>query len=268
MRRSIKLGDYEDVWITNIGLVYPGRQVLFRDKDLFGEMQDVKWMELLLFGITGRRFNSNQLRLFEGIWVISTSYPDHRIWNNAVASLGGTVRTTAALAVSAATAVSEANIYGFKPMLRVFDLLRRLNDECSRGVSLSLLLDQERQQGRIIPGYGRPIADSDERIVPLMKLAESLSLSSGQHVKLAFSVEEVLCQRNNKLRMNVAALMAALCADQGLSSLEYKYYILFCFSAGMLPCYLETSSRLAGTFLPLRCDRIAYRGDTRLEKWT
>ena len=42
------------------------------------------------------------------LWV-NTSYPDARIWNNRVAALAGSARSTGNLGVSAALAVSEAS---------------------------------------------------------------------------------------------------------------------------------------------------------------
>jgi len=77
-----KLLEAEDNWQTAMGLSFPGERVVIRGKDLFTELKDMRWMELLLFAITGRRFSENEIKLFEGIWVLCSSYPDPRVWNN------------------------------------------------------------------------------------------------------------------------------------------------------------------------------------------
>ena len=51
------------------------------------------------------------------IWT-HTSYPDARLWNNRVAALAGTARSTGTLGIAAALAVSEAKIYGGAHNLR------------------------------------------------------------------------------------------------------------------------------------------------------
>ncbi|MFK7815408.1 MAG: hypothetical protein AB8B92_03650 [Gammaproteobacteria bacterium] len=81
--------DSEICWETDIGFLFPGERVDIRGKDLFSEYSNKPWMELLLFGVTGREFSAEQIQLFEGIWNISTSYPDPRIWNNRVSALAG-----------------------------------------------------------------------------------------------------------------------------------------------------------------------------------
>ncbi len=96
---------------SRVGGCFMGSHVVFRGKDLHAELGDASWLDLYLFGITGRRFSSAQLRLLEAVWVY-TSYPDARIWNNRVAALAGSARSTGNLAISAALAASEAAIFG------------------------------------------------------------------------------------------------------------------------------------------------------------
>ena len=124
MRGPKYLFESEECWHTRMGMAIPEKgKVIFRGKDLFRDLNNLPWMGLLLYGITGRIPDDKQIRLFEGIWTLCTSYPDPRIWNNRVAALAGTVRSTAALGISAATAVSEASLYGRRPDIRAVDFL-------------------------------------------------------------------------------------------------------------------------------------------------
>ena len=106
---------------SRVGGCFMGSHVVFRGKDLHAELGDASWLDLYLFGITGRRFSSAQLRLLEAMWVY-TSYPDARIWNNRVAALAGSARSTGNLAISAALAASEAAIFGRGIDLRASEL--------------------------------------------------------------------------------------------------------------------------------------------------
>jgi hypothetical protein len=257
------LFESEDHWMTNMGAWFPGERVIFRGKDLFHELKNLPWMGLLLYGITGRMFNGKQIRLFEGIWTLCTSYPDPRLWNNRIAALAGTARSTATLAISAANAASEASIYGHRPNIQAIDFLFRAQQSLERRGNLAKLIKAELKKYRVIPGYGRPITRKDERIESLMVLAEELGFSKGPYVKLAFDVERILLQGRWRLYMNIAALSAALAADQGLSAREYYHYAILSFSAGILPCYIDALEKVEGTFFPLTCDRIQYEGKPR-----
>ena len=63
---------------TRMGACFLGSHVVFRGKKLHAELGDARWIDLYLFGITGRRFEDRELRLLETIWSY-TSYPDARI---------------------------------------------------------------------------------------------------------------------------------------------------------------------------------------------
>src|SRR5437899_2981488 len=102
---------------TRVGGAFVGERVVFRGHDLHADLRALDWLELYVFGITGRRFTPPQLELLHAIWVY-TSYPDARIWNNRVAALAGSARSTPALGMAAAIAVSEASLYGGLPAVR------------------------------------------------------------------------------------------------------------------------------------------------------
>jgi citrate synthase len=254
------LEDYEDNWETDLGAWFPGERVVFRGMDLFSDLRDMPWMGLLLFGITGRVFNKHQIQLFEAIWSLSVSFPDPRLWNNRIAALAGSARSTAHLGVSAALAVSEAKIYGGYPFIRCIDFLIKAGREVQEGGDIVVLIDQELSRNGKIYGYGRPIVRNDERIKALMARVKELGFDGGLHVNLAFEVEKVLVHRNPILKMNVAALMAALSADQNLTPREFACYGALAFSGGIIPCFIDSLAKPEGSFYPMRCSRIQYEG--------
>lgn len=253
---------------SRVGCVFVGSHAVFRGKDLHAELGDAGWLDLYLFGITGRRFSAPKLRLLEAMWTY-TSYPDTRIWNNRVAALAGTARSTGNLGVTAALAVSEAKIYGHGPTYRAIEFLVRLRAHLEAGGELGSLVESEIAEQRSVAGYGRPVAGGkDERIEPLLKLARSLGLSDGPHLKLVHAVDEYLSSSGRaRQRMNCAGVVAGLSADIGLSPREHYFFLLPAFLAGMVPCHIDAAERTEGTLLPLPCEGVAYVGVPK-RRWT
>jgi hypothetical protein len=79
-------------------------------------------------------------------------------------------------------------------------------------------------------------------------------------VQAALAVEKHLQEGRWRLRMNYAALTAALTADMGFTPRQHYQYGFPAFLAGMQPCYIEASEQPAGALLPLACDNVTYEG--------
>ena len=82
----------------------------------------------------------------------------------------------------------------------------------------------------------------------LLKLAKELNLADGPYTQLAFELENILLQGRWRMRMNVAALAVVLAADQGLTEREYYLFLIPCFTAGIMPCFIEANERHEGGF--------------------
>lgn len=253
------LQDNEGVLKSRMGAFFPGSHVVFRGHDLHTELKDMDWVELYVFGITGRRFSPEQLRLLHSIWMY-TSYPDVRLWNNRVAALAGSTRSTGTLGVAAALAVSEASIYGRGIDMRAIDFLIRTRVRVNEGASLDDCIKEELESHRSIAGYGRPLINGDERNQHLLALSKSLQLDQGEYLHLALAIETTLFSGRWRMKMNYAGLAAALCADLGLSPREYYLYGFPAFLAGMQPCFIESSERPEGTLYAIPCAAILCDG--------
>jgi hypothetical protein len=247
---------------SRMGTFYPGRHVIFRGHNLHTDLKDMDWMELYVFGITGRRFSKEQIRLMHAMWTY-TSFPDVRLWNNRVAALAGSSRSTGTLGLAAALAVSEAETYGGRVIFRSLEFFIRTQQRLKEGVDLTVCIREELATHRNIGGYGRPIINEDERIQPLLALARSLGLDQGHYLRLAFEVEEKLLAGRWRMKMNYVAFVAALVADIGFSPSEYYLFAFPCFLAGMPPGYIEASSRPEGTLYPIPCTDILYEGESK-----
>ncbi len=252
----------EDYLLTRMGKWFPGQRVVFRGADLHSELGAIDWVELFTFSVSGRRFTREQVRLFNALFIYS-SFPDPRLWNNRVMALSGTARSTGSLALGAALAVSEAEIYGGGPTLRAHLLNLRLAEQIEQGEDLERLLRKELREHRVLPGFGRPLTGTDERVVHLLARIEALSTAQGRHLQLALAAERCLLKLRYRLKLNYAGLVAAVMADIGVTPRQFQLAGLLGFVAGMIPCYLEAQEKPEGAFFPLRCTRIAYEGCSR-----
>jgi len=97
----------------------------------------------------------------------------------------------------------------------------------------------------------------------VLGLAAGQGLAGGDYVKLAFAIEAALLGGRWRMRMNYAALAAALALDIGLSPREYYLYLLPAFLAGMPPCFIEASERPEQATFPRRCTALVYQGPPR-----
>lgn len=253
-----KLIEMEGQWTTDMGAWFPGKRVVFRGKDLFTELGDLPWLGLALYAITGKIFKENEIRMIDVLHSMSGSFPEPRLWNNRVAALAGTARATASLAVSAATAVSEATIYGKQADLLAIDFIKRAQ-LCSKD-SLGDFVLNELKEKRKLGGFGRPIATRDERIAPVLAAAKILHCEGGPHLKTALQIEKFLHDQGLRICLNIGGIAAGICADLGMNNREYNYITVLVFAVGNLACYMDSSSKAVGTFFPLACDRISYSG--------
>lgn len=249
---------------SRVGGAFPGQRAVFRGHDLHRDLKDTSWLGLYIFGITGRQLSAAQLRLLDAIWAY-TSYPDARLWNNRVTALAGSARSTGALGVAAAMAVSEAGIYGGQIIAAIAGFLEQARQRCEAGEALEKVVKDYLRINRGIPGYGRPIRrmDVDERNGPIMAMARAEGLADGPFVCLAQQIEDILLAGRWRMRMNYAAISAALVLDLGLSPRDHYIYMLPVFLAGMPPCYLDALDRPEGATLHFKCRQIHYTGPAR-----
>ncbi len=147
--------------------------------------------------------------------------------------------------------MSIASIYGGLPNIRSIDFLYRTKNKLESGSSLEKIVKSELKSYRTIYGYGRPVVPTNERIAPIMKLANQLGYADGEFIKLAFSTEKTLLTGRWRMHMNIGAVASGLIADQGLSSREHYHYLSLCFSIGILTCNVDASSKPEGDLLSL-----------------
>jgi len=101
----------------------------------------------------------------------------------------------------------------------------------------------------------------------MMEFAKSLGCGNGKFIQLAFDVERYFLQARLKYRMNIAAVCAALLADEGLTPKDFYHMATLAFTAGAMPCFIDAEDKDEGSFFPLRISRINSSGCEGLRKW-
>lgn len=267
---------FQSFYSTSVGYLVPGETVVIRDQDLFQDLKDESWFSVLMFSLTGRVFSQAQLTLFESIWALSASYPDPRLWNNRVAAIAATAGSSSSLGIAAAVAASQSCVLGIGPLAASFDLLQSAKPFSENNSLPSFLTERLQQQKNqsssarghnrevvTIPGYGRPLVNHDERIMPLLDKALSLGLGSSDYVALVFEIEKTLLAMQRNMRMNISVLISALCLEQGLTKQEYLAYMSLCFLSGIVAVYHDVEKKPHHSFFPIATGQIIYQGVTK-----
>lgn len=251
----------ESHWPTKRGKAHLSDKVIMHGKDLHRDLGTYEWHRLYLYSIFGRDPGDSVAKMLNFFWV-ATSYPDPSIWPNHVAALAASARATASTSLLVGLAVSEATIFGRRPEVKALNFFYRAGQWCDKGGALSEFIEREKSSGRILYGYGRPLAKTDERIAYTLEKAKELDLDGGRYLRMAFEVHRYLDEHYG-YSMNVAAVNAALSADMGLSCEEFQLYASPAFLAGMVPCYQDARERPEGAFFPVRCSSLIYDGPAK-----
>lgn len=255
-----KLLKAEMKWESSVGACFPGKGAEFRGYNMFEKFNDWNWLSMFYFAATGRELNKNSEKFFNGLYSMCFSYPDSRIWNNGIAALAGTARSTAQLGICSASAVSEATFYGGPPVMKSLDFLLRAKSLSDSGKGLKEIVQIEKSRNEFVYGYGRPVVSTDERVLPAIELLKELNLFDRPYIKFALLMENYLKNENNEIGLNIGGIYAAFCADEGMTPQELYYMMVVCFSVGMVACYIDSLDKNEGYFFPLQCQSVNYGG--------
>ena len=250
---------HPDILRTAVGALSPGERVIFRGRVLHQDMRDWSWLKLWAFSITGRELADPALKLLNAMWVY-TSFPDVRLWNNRVAALASSARSTPISALAASVAVEESYVFGAGPELECSRFLVRALAQEARGLSLQDIIDAEIRDNGRVAGYGRPLTAQDERMQPLLAAARAQALDQGPHLALMNRLAQAFESRKNALKPNYAALICALGADLGFSAEQFVLFLGLLLTAGTPPCQLEWAEQPENAFMRTALSQVNYVG--------
>jgi citrate synthase len=219
------------------------------------------FFQVMFLHATGRM---PELRLAK--WVeaayICMSWPDPRIWCNQIGALGGTTGTSAVAATVAGLLAADSTMYGSLPLLEGVRFIADAVARRKRGTAVEQIVREECEKhgGKpAIVGYARPVTRGDRRVATLERAAAELGFARGEHVSLAYEIQEVLL-RDFGESMNINGYASAFLSDRGYTAEEVYRLSAMCVLAGVMACFVEERDKALGSFLPLRCDDIEYQG--------
>ena len=91
------------------------------------------------------------------------------------------------------------------------------------------------------------------------RVTKDLGFEIGEHLRLAYEIEEVLIEKFNE-QMNICGYRCAFLLDQGFTQIEIYRLLSPIVHAGVLACYTEASDSPPESFFPLQCNDIDYQG--------
>lgn len=246
---------------SRIGGWRVGQDVVIHGRGLLNELLgDVSYFQLMILNITGRMPERRVADWVEGTFMC-LSWPDARIWCNQIATYAGTLRSSPTAAVSAGLLASESRLYGPGTVLAATDFIVEALRDNQSGTTPAKIVENYRQlhKTRAIPGFGRPVARGDERVVAMKRLAKNLKFDVGAHLTLANSIEAELLKEAGE-SMNLAGYIMAFMSDLDYAADEIHALYSICVEAGLLACYRDAVLAPADAFMPMRVEDVQYSG--------
>lgn len=251
--------------ISNTGGWFPGRGVFSHGYNMLEELVGEKsYFQTLILNATGKMVERPLADWVEAIYGC-LSWPDPRIWCNQIGALAGAARTSVVAATTIGAMAADSRSYGPRTRLEGVKFIQGALKQYKNGVTPEEIVAAAAATMRgkpYIVGYIRPIAKGDERIEAMENVSKKLNLSAGEHMELAYKIEQVLIDKYDE-RMNINGYVCAFLSDYGFSGQEMYQMFAGMVASGVTACYLDTYKRPPDTFLPLRCDDIDYQGAPR-----
>lgn len=251
--------------ISNTGGWFPGKGVFSHGYSMLEELVGEKsYFQILILNATGRMVERPLADWVEAIYGC-LSWPDPRIWCNQIGALAGAARTSVVAATTVGAMAADSRSYGPRTRLEGVKFIQGALKQYKNGVTPEQIVTAAAAKTRgkpYIVGYIRPIAKGDERIEAMEKVSRQLNLAAGEHMALAYKIEQVLIEKYDE-RMNINGYVCAFLSDYGFSGQEMYQMFAGMVASGVTACYLDTYKRPPDTFLPLRCDDIDYHGAAR-----
>lgn len=231
----------------------------------FSMMEDLvgkaSFFQVLVLNATGR-LPERRLADWLEAYFICLSWPDARIWCNQIGSLAGTLGVTPVAAVTAGILAADSRMYGPGTAVSATDFIVEALAKKQGGMTASGIVEEHRERFGSPPkiaGFARPVARGDERIFAMERVTTVLQFPRGEHINLAYEIEEVLANKYDE-RMNIAGYRSAFLSDHGFTSQEVYRILSTAVHSGVIACYAEAADQPRESFFPLHCDDIDYRG--------
>ena len=201
VNRGIKMIDYDRYrgtifsskggWKIGSGIETHGYSLL---EEIHGKCS---LFQVMILNVTGRLPERRLADMVEGVFICS-SWPDPRIWCNKLGVFSAMTRTSATAAIAAGGLAGDSKLYGAGtgPSIEAFMTLadQLINEE---DWSVADFMEAHAfKNGKLqAPGFARPLAKGDERVVAMRRYAKELGFDTGRFEDLANRMEDYLAEK-------------------------------------------------------------------------
>lgn len=248
--------------VSRTGGWFPGKGVYSHGYSMLEELVGKKsYFQILILNATGKLVDRRLADWVEAVYGC-LSWPDPRIWCNQIGALSGSAKTSAVSATAMGVLATDSRAYGVLPLIDGVSFIQGALLQSKSGVTPQQIVDNAtsaRGGKPFIVGYIRPIARGDERLEVMEKVSKNLGIKEGEHLLLAYKIEQILLSTYNE-GMNVNGYVSAVLSDEGFTANEIYQLFSTVVASGVTACYLDAYKQPEESFLPLRCEDINYQG--------
>lgn len=242
-------------WFIGKGVYSHGYSLM---DDIVGK---TSYFQSFILNVTGTLPKPGLAKWLESLWQCM-SFPDARIWCNQIGALAGTMRSSPIAGITAGILASDSRMYGPGTIYAVYDFLTTTLEKKQAGMAMSAAVAacaRKHNDHLVTPGYGRPLATGDERVIAMEAVACELAFESGQHLTFAYELEQYLLDTEAR-SINLVAYLLAFLLDQHWTLPQIQQLTAAFVMSGVAACYSEAFENPENSFLPLRCEDIDYQG--------
>ncbi len=230
-------------WKTAITDIEPNH-VRVRGHDIGQLMGSVGFGAAVYLILRGELPDEKTARLMDAILVSSIDHgvtPPSALAARTIASTGGS------LGASVAAGILAINRYHGGAIEDCARQLAHIAERCERSGDApdeiaAAVLDEMKQAGRRMPGFGHRVHTSDPRTLQMFELAADAGVD-GRHMKAASAVERVFASSGRKLPLNVDGAIAAVLADMGFEPASMNGLFMIARVPGLIAHALEEQAR-------------------------
>lgn len=242
-------------WRVGVGIETHGYSLL---DDIHGKCS---LFQVMIMNVTGKLPERRLADMVEGLFICS-SWPDARIWCNKLGAFSAATRTSATAAIAAGGLAGDSKLYGAGAGRAIDAFInsayQHINvEKWSVG---DFIETYAYKYGKLqAPGFARPLAKGDERVVAMRHHANELGYSTGPFESLANLVEDYLSAKEGE-GLNSAGYFVVFMKDQGFTIEQIMGIGAWAISTGVYASYFEYIDQAPEVFLPLKVDDIDYAG--------
>lgn len=223
------------------------------------------YFQVLVLNCTGRLPPKALGDWLSGLF-ICLSWPDPRLWCNAMGAFSATLNGRVGSGVTAGILSSDSTMFGSTEIMEATSsfMLSSLKQYEKGSNAAEILRNHMTVGGKYrrktpIPGFARPLANGDERVETMRQLARKLGFRERRCERLAVEIEKELLEIQGQ-SINIAGYVAAFMSDQGFSVAENGRLFTTVVNSGVHACYAEEIENPPLSFKPTACADITYTG--------